>query len=147
MIEQAKFTYFPLGKAFEKQTKTIEDQGERQVDALKSLESFDKQLPSIKDFISKEKLNTEIVDEIGKIEEEERKADRSKMVYEGSNETYDFRKFKTILVFGNEIRNNIINKSMANDEQNHLSKYIREFKSKARPQNSKSKKAKEIRKY
>ena len=28
MIEQAKFTYFPLGKAFEKQIKAIEDQGE-----------------------------------------------------------------------------------------------------------------------
>ena len=27
IIEQPKFTYFPLGKAFEKQTKTIEDQG------------------------------------------------------------------------------------------------------------------------
>ena len=28
IIEQAKFTYSPLGKAFEKQVKTIEDQGE-----------------------------------------------------------------------------------------------------------------------
>ena len=27
VIEQAKFTYSPLGKAFEKQTKTIEEQG------------------------------------------------------------------------------------------------------------------------
>ena len=27
MIEQAKFTYSPLGKAFEKQIKAIEDQG------------------------------------------------------------------------------------------------------------------------
>ena len=27
VIEQAKFTYSPLGKALEKQTKTIEDQG------------------------------------------------------------------------------------------------------------------------
>ena len=27
VIEQAKFIYFPLGKAFEKQTKTIEEQG------------------------------------------------------------------------------------------------------------------------
>ena len=27
IIEQAKFTYSPLGKAFEKQTKTIEKQG------------------------------------------------------------------------------------------------------------------------
>ena len=25
IIEQAKFTYYPLGKAFERQTKTIED--------------------------------------------------------------------------------------------------------------------------
>ena len=37
IIEQAKFTYSPLGKAFEKQTKTIEDQGKKQVDALVSL--------------------------------------------------------------------------------------------------------------
>ena len=37
IIEQAKFTYSPLGKAFEKQIKTIEDQGEKQVDALKDL--------------------------------------------------------------------------------------------------------------
>ena len=29
IIEQAKFSYSPLGKAFEKQTKTIEDQGEK----------------------------------------------------------------------------------------------------------------------
>ena len=28
IIEQTKFTHYPLGKAFEKQTKTIEDQGE-----------------------------------------------------------------------------------------------------------------------
>ena len=35
IIEQAKFTYSPLGKAFEKQTKTIEDQGIKQVEALK----------------------------------------------------------------------------------------------------------------
>ena len=37
IIEQAKFTYSPLGKAFEKQIKTIEDQGKKQVDALESL--------------------------------------------------------------------------------------------------------------
>ena len=37
MIEQAKFTYSPLGKAFEKQIKTIEDQGKKQVDALENL--------------------------------------------------------------------------------------------------------------
>ena len=37
IIELAKFTYSPLGKAFEKQIKTIEDQGKKQIDALESL--------------------------------------------------------------------------------------------------------------
>ena len=37
IIEQTKFTYSPLGKVFEKQIKTIEDQGNKQVDALESL--------------------------------------------------------------------------------------------------------------
>ena len=37
IIEQAKLTYSPLKKAFEKQIKTIENQGEKQVDALESL--------------------------------------------------------------------------------------------------------------
>ena len=31
IIQQAKFNYSPLGKAFEKQTKTIEDQGKRKL--------------------------------------------------------------------------------------------------------------------
>ena len=35
IIEQAKFEYSPLGKTFEKQTKTIEDQGEKQIKAVK----------------------------------------------------------------------------------------------------------------
>ena len=38
IIEQAKFTYSPLGKGLEKQTKTIEDEGKKQIDDLKSLE-------------------------------------------------------------------------------------------------------------
>ena len=43
-IEQAKFTYSPLGKTFEKQTKTIEDQGKKQIKAIqdKSLENIKK---------------------------------------------------------------------------------------------------------
>ena len=44
IIEQVKFTYSPLGKAFEKQTKTIEDQGEKQIKAIqnKSIENIKK---------------------------------------------------------------------------------------------------------
>ena len=34
IIEQAKFTYSLLGKAFEKQAKTIVEQGRKQIDAI-----------------------------------------------------------------------------------------------------------------
>ena len=37
IIEQFKFTYSTLGKAFQKQTKKFEDQGKNQVDILKTL--------------------------------------------------------------------------------------------------------------
>ena len=47
IIEQAKFTYSPLGKAFEKKIKTIQDQGKKQVDILDTLKS--KELETIKD--------------------------------------------------------------------------------------------------
>ena len=39
IIEQARFTYSPLGKTFEKQIKIIEDQGQKQVNALEDLKS------------------------------------------------------------------------------------------------------------
>ena len=47
IIEQAKFTDSPLGKAFEKQIKTIEDQGEKQIKTiedqgqLKTIKKYD----------------------------------------------------------------------------------------------------------
>ena len=36
MMQKAKFTYSPLRKAFEKQIKTIEDQGEKQIKAIQN---------------------------------------------------------------------------------------------------------------
>ena len=133
IIELTKFTYSPLGKAFEKQTETIEDQGKKQVDALESLKPSDKELPPIKDFIPIENLNLEIINEIKRIEEQEKKANRNKMVYKSTNKTYDFRNFKTIRAFGSEIKNNVINDDMANNEQNELLKHIEEFTSSTRP--------------
>ena len=121
IIQQAKFNYSPLGKSLEKQRKTIEDQGEKQVFALESLKDSDKKLPPIKDFIPMENLNPEIINEIKRIEEMEKKVDRNRMVY---NKTYDFRNFKTIHAFGNEIRNNVISLDTANIEQANLLSYI-----------------------
>ena len=52
IIEQAQFTYSSLGKAFEKQTKTIEDKGEKQVKAIQD----NKQLDNIDNDDYKDKL-------------------------------------------------------------------------------------------
>ena len=127
IVQQAKFNYSPLAKAIEKQIKTITDQGEKQVVALESLNPPDKKLPPIKDFIPIENLNPEIINETKKIEEIEKKVDRKKMVYKGTNKTYDFRNFKTIRTFGNKIRNNVISLNTANIEQTSLLSYIYDF--------------------
>ena len=57
IIEQARFTYYPLGKTFEKQIKTIKDQGQKQVDGLNTLKSSN-QL-TIEDVIPKNELNND----------------------------------------------------------------------------------------
>ena len=62
------------------------------------------------------------------------------MAYKGTNKTYDFRNFKTISTFGNEIRNNIISLDTANIEQTNLLSYIYDFTEKAKPRNPAQKK-------
>ena len=60
IIEQATFTYSPLRKAFDKQIKTIEDQGEKQTKAIQN-QGKDKTIknyahdPEVTPFISKQK--------------------------------------------------------------------------------------------
>ena len=140
IIQQAKFSYSDLGKTIEKQRKTIEDQGEKQVVALESLKDSDKKLTPIKDFIPTENLNPEIINEIKRIEEIEKNVDRNRMVYKVTNETYDFRNFKTIRAFGNEIRNNIISLDTANLEQANLLSYINDYIRKTKPRNPEKRK-------
>ena len=55
IIEQVKFTHSPLGKSFEKQIKTVEDQGKKQVEPLNTLKSNNQF--TIEDLIPKNPLN------------------------------------------------------------------------------------------
>ena len=66
------------------------------------------------------------------------------MVYKVSNQTYDFRKFKTIRFFRNEIRNNIIDMDTTNDEQKQLATYVKNFMSKTKPQHLELKKKQHV---
>ena len=72
IIEQARFTYSCLGKAFEKQIKTIEDQGQKQVEALNTLKSNNRL--TTEDVILKNALNNnEAKKELDKIKEIEKR--------------------------------------------------------------------------
>ena len=84
IIEQAKFTYSPLGKAFDKQMETTEDQGEKQVEALKAFKSDNEKL-TVENVIPKNALyNDEAKKELDKIKEVEKTIDREKLVYKAS---------------------------------------------------------------
>ena len=79
IIEQAKFPCWSLGKAFEKQMKTIEDQGKKQVEALNTLKSDNKKL-AIEDTIPKGVFaNDEAIEDFNKIKEKEKKYKQRKI--------------------------------------------------------------------
>ena len=84
MIEQARFTYFSLGKAFEKQVKTIENQGEKQ---KKPLEDHGQQLVEYNELIKKD-FNIDR-DSMSYVEQ---KKVFNKVVRERSSEFYNLEK-------------------------------------------------------
>ena len=57
-----------MGNAFEKQTKAIEDQGKKQVDALKNLKPRTQEL-TIKNMILEDILNEEVKNELNQVKE------------------------------------------------------------------------------
>ena len=139
IIEQAKFTYSPLGKAFEKQIKTIEDKGQKQIDALESLKPKE-QTKSIEEMFLEGYDSAEIKNELNKIKEYEKKVNRDNMIYYSSKEPFDFRMFKTIRSFGDDIYSSKITINEADQEQSDLVEYILNFNNKTRPKNKDDKK-------
>ena len=120
IIEQARFNYSPLGKAFDKQIKTIEDQEKKQVDALNTLKSDNNKKLEIKneDIIPGSAFaSDEAREEINKILKIEKNADREKLVYETGKYKYDFRKFNAIRTFGEDICNGKISLEDTDEDQ------------------------------
>ena len=106
IIQQAKFTYSPLGKAFEKQIKTIEDQGKKKVEALNTLNILrsNNQL-TIKNAAPKNALNNdEAKKELDKIREIEKNVDREKLIYETNEYTYGCTKKCSAIISSNTSR-------------------------------------------
>ena len=66
------------------------------------------------------------------------------MIYDSSKEPFDYKTFKTIRSFGENIYNGKITINEANQEQADLVEYILNFNNKARPKSKDNKKIKEI---
>ena len=112
IIEQAKFTYSPLGKACEKQINIIEDQAEKQVKALENLKPKEQTKPNedksnnqsratiiFNDLINKRKS---IMNELyGSVDKNNLKFD-----YVGSTEDVSFYKQMDFKELFSEIKNN-----------------------------------------
>ena len=130
IIEQARFTYSPLGKAFEKQIETIKDQGKKRVDALNTLKSDNNKKIEIKneDIIPESAFTSdEAKEELNKILKIEKNVDREKLVYDAGKHKDDFRKFNTIRTFGEDIYNGKTTLEEADEDQSDLANKINKF--------------------
>ena len=143
IIEHAGFTYPPLGRAFEKQIKTNEDQGQKEVDALNTLKP-NNQL-TIEDVIPKNALNdNEARKELDKIKEIEKNLVREKLIYERNEYTYSFKNFQTIKTFGRDIYEGKITIEEADKYQTDLLVEIMNFRKNTKPRSQEKKQEKEI---
>ena len=99
IIEQTEFTYSPLGKAFVKQIKIIEDQGKKQINALTDLKPRETK-PS--------EYGNYCIDGLAKIRESYEPIDFNDLTYNFKDSKIapvDFIKFKVPLHFFKSIHN------------------------------------------
>ena len=111
IIKQAKLTYAPLVKVFEKQTKTIKEQGEKQIKAIqdkrpiKSIEKFTNDINDSPIVLKEKEIYNKLTEEsLEKINNLDKSVDINKLVfkYKGNTSDEDFSKFDNDLI--NKIR-------------------------------------------
>ena len=129
MIQQAKFTYSPLGKAFKKQIKTIEDQGEKQVKAIQ----YNKQIVNKDDYKDKLLLSREreifkdiYNKKLDKLEELNNKIDYNNLKYITANNrsSYTFSEVEDPITFLNEIKKGEMSLEEAKITQENFLEYL-----------------------
>ena len=138
IIEQAKFILSPLGKAFEKQTKTIKDQGEKQI---KAIQDNKEQLLNINnnhdDYKNKLLLSREreifkniYNKSLDKIEEFSKKIDYSNLKYTviSSGEEIKFEKSEDPVLSLNDINKGKTSLEEANNLQQDYGNYLKEIR-------------------
>ena len=104
IIEQTNFTYSPFGKAFDKQIKTMEDRGKKQVDALKATESGSN---NISPKITKEIYDDILEERTDEILKMSREIDYKNLVYgfEGPTSSIRFSTFAGPMCTYDQLKN------------------------------------------
>ena len=137
MIEEAKFTCSPLGEAFEKQIKTTEDQGKKQIKSIQNqgqMKTIKKYTYDYKDspLTSKQKeifnkLVDERLDEITKLDE---KVIHDDLIYRYKGKTPDenFNTYDNALNPINKIKNGEIKLDEAKNDQTKFKPVLGEIK-------------------
>ena len=150
IIEQAKFTYSTLGKAFEKQIKTIEDQGEKQIKTIqnqaetKTIKKYaqsDKDNPLIS--VQKEiynKLADERLEEITKLDKEKVNPDDLIYRYKGSTDDEKNNEFNNAFSVLDKTRDGKISLTDAKNDQAELKSNQSEIKKETENIDEKTKK-------
>ena len=135
-IEQAKFTYSPLGKAFEKQTKAIEDQGEKQIKAIqdkrpiKSIEKFTCDINDCPMVLKEKEIYNKLTEEnFEKINSLDKKV-TDKLLFKCKSKTadQDFSKLDNAFDLIDKTINGEISLAEAKDEQARLRSDVGEIK-------------------
>ena len=138
IIEKAKFTDSPLGKAFEIQTKTTEDQGEKQIKAIQGkrpIKLIKKFTCDINDrpmvLMEKEIYNKLTGESFGNINNLDKKVDTDKLLfrYKDNAADQDFSRFDNALDLTDKIKAGKISLTVAKDEQARLKSDMGEIKS------------------
>ena len=124
-----------MGKAFEKQIKTIEDQGKKRVDVLNTLKSNNQLTIALN--------NDEAKKELDKMKEIEKNVDREKLIYEADEYAYTFKNFQTTKTFGRDIYKAKITMKEADEYQADLLTDIKNFRKNKKQRSQEKKREKE----
>ena len=136
IIEQAKFTYSPLEKAFEKQTKTVEDHGKKQVEALENLKPIEQSKAITYDDESleqKQETYNKLFDEkLDAIQELSREIDYKNLNYDftaKASGSINFTRYKGPFSLFKKIRDGDISLEMGEEDQKKLKREFGQIKS------------------
>ena len=133
IIEQDRFTYFSLGKAFEKQLKTVGDKGEKQIKAIqdqgqvKRIKQYAYDAEDTPLILKQKEIVNELVD---KRLEEITNLDKNNLTYKYKGNTADgkFDKFDNALNIIKKIQNGEISLADVNNNQEKFKSYLGEMK-------------------